>query len=212
MQIIDLDNWLRKKHFEFFNSMDYPHFNVCARVDVTIAKHWIHENDLSIFKSMLYFIVRAANHIDALRMRIRGTSVVLHEHVHPSFTVLADNEIFGFAYTDYSEDFKKFYSSTDVAIKHAKENISLKDEPGRDDYLFLSCLPWINFTSISHPIHLNPVDSVPRLTWGKITEEGTRITMPISVQAHHAVVDGMHIGQFFNHLQGLLDQPAIIFS
>ena len=37
-----------------------------------------------------------------------------------------------------------------------KKDPSLEDEAGRDDYLFLTCLPWLSFTSVTHAMHLKP--------------------------------------------------------
>jgi chloramphenicol O-acetyltransferase type A len=36
--------------------------------------------------------------------------------------------------------------------------------------------------------------------------------MPLSVQGHHAVVDGLHVGRFYDAFQKLLDQPALLFE
>jgi chloramphenicol O-acetyltransferase type A len=32
--------------------------------------------------------------------------------------------------------------------------------------------------------------------------------MPVSVEVHHALVDGIHVGRFFEIYQGYLDEPA----
>ena len=34
--------------------------------------------------------------------------------------------------------------------------------------------------------------------------------MPLSVQAHHALVDGVHMGRYFEIMQAYLDQPQRI--
>lgn len=33
-----------------------------------------------------------------------------------------------------------------------------------------------------------------------------KVMIPISVQAHHSFVDGLHIGQFVEHLQKFLNE------
>ena len=55
---------------------------------------------------------------------------------------------------------------------------------------------------------MNPVDSIPRISWGKYFEESGKIKLPLSVQAHHALVDGIHVGQYFNTIQEILDDPV----
>ena len=39
------------------------------------------------------------------------------------------------------------------------------------------------------------MDSVPRLAWGCFEERGKRLVMPLNVQAHHALIDGIHIAK-----------------
>ncbi len=34
----------------------------------------------------------------------------------------------------------------------------------------------------------------------------------MSVQGHHALMDGVHMGMFFAQIQELLDQPAVLES
>ena len=52
---------------------------------------------------------------------------------------------------------------------------------------------------------MNPVDSIPRIAWGKFFSKGDRIKMPLSVQIHHALADGIHVGRYFNLVQEYLD-------
>jgi chloramphenicol O-acetyltransferase type A len=85
--------------------------------------------------------------------------------------------------------------------RHAKEHLTLQDKSGQDDLLFMTALPWVSFTSFTHPMNLNPVDSIPRFAWGKFFHEGETIKIPLSVQAHHALADGVHIGRFYEELQ-----------
>ncbi|TLN02146.1 chloramphenicol acetyltransferase, partial [bacterium] len=88
----------------------------------------------------------------------------------------------------------------------------LSDEPGQDDLLFMTSVPWVTFTSILHPIHMHPADSVPRIAWGRfVTREG-RTWMPVAVQAHHALLDGLHVGRYYQRIQELFDHPEAFLS
>lgn len=208
MRIIDLDIWERKDHFHFFKGLDYPHFSIGANLDITRFYQFTKENDLPFFISFLYAATKTANLIPEFRYRIRGGQVIEHEMVHPSFTVLTSQEVFTFCTVDYLENYREFKESTSKAIAAAKDNVNLKDEPGRDDLLYITCIPWISFTSVTHPIHMNPVDSIPRIAWGKYFEENGKIKMPLSVQGHHALIDGFHVGQYFNEMQEIMDGSA----
>jgi len=93
-------------------------------------------------------------------------------------------------------------------VDEVRQHPTLEDEPGSDNLLFMSSIPWISFSQITHPIHMHPVDSVPRITWGKYFIESGRMKMPLSIQVHHGLMDGVHVGRFFIHTQEYLDDPS----
>ena len=209
MKTIDQATWCRRKTYRFYRNLDYPHYNVCADADITGLQHQCERSGTSLFKAVLYGVTLAANAIEEFRCRIRGSEIVVHDRVHPSFTVLTEDNLFSFSEAAFCEDMKAFFRRTDEAISHARENPYLEDDPGRDDFLFISCLPWVRFTSISHPIHMRPVDSVPRISWGKFSAGKDRMAMPLSIQVHHGLADGYHVGQFFNRFQEWADRVEI---
>jgi len=73
--------------------------------------------------------------------------------------------------------------------------------------LFITGIPWISFTGLLHPIKLEPTDSVPRIAYGKFFQEGDLLKMPLGVQAHHALIDGIHVGRFYEFVQDCLNNP-----
>jgi len=208
MKFIDLESWSRKDHYNYFKQLDYPHFNICGNLDITVFYQYIKENQLPFFISVLYAATKTANSIKEFRFRIRGEQVIEHEIVSPSFTVMTEGEVFSFCTSNFTMDFQDYKMNTQREIEKVKSNISIEDEPGRDDLLYITSIPWISFTNITHPIQMNPVDSIPRISWGKFFEENGKIKLPFSVQAHHALVDGIHIGQYFTMIQELMDKPA----
>jgi chloramphenicol O-acetyltransferase type A len=201
----------RRKHFDFFHRMDQPHFNVCAPVDITVLLSHIRSSELPFTLTIVYCISRIANEIPEFRWRIREGSVWEHERVHPSFTVnTRASDVFSFCHVPFDPGFTTFLQNGRSRIEQMQHHPSFEDEDGREDLLFLSSFPWVAFTSVMHPMHYAPADSVPRIAWGKYHQEAGRTKMPLSVQAHHGLVDGRHVGHFFNQLQLLFDQPARI--
>ncbi|NFO05016.1 chloramphenicol acetyltransferase [Clostridium botulinum] len=177
-------------------------------IDITKFYKYIKENELPFFISILYASTKTANSIKEFKLRIRGDKVIEHETVNPSFTIITDEEVFSFCRSNYTDNFNEFKTNTLKEIEKVKNNISIEDEPGQDDLLYITSIPWVSFTNITHPIQMNPVDSIPRIAWGKYFEEGGNIKLPISVDVHHALVDGVHIGQYFNIIQEIIDNPA----
>ncbi|MBN2554338.1 MAG: chloramphenicol acetyltransferase [Anaerolineales bacterium] len=208
MKIVALDTWPRRKHFAVFGKLDYPHFNVCAPVDITETRTVVKEQSGSINHAIVYVLARAANELEPFRLRIRGDQVVEHETVQPSITVLSDGDLFSFCTISYCAGFARFCAAAvEMITRRESENV-LEDEPGQDDLIFMTGLPWIAFTSIVHPIHMHPADSIPRIAWGKFDTRNGRVAMPLSVQVHHGLMDGIHVGTYFQHVQALFDHPA----
>ena len=210
MRTIDMQTWSRREHYEKFNAFDHPHFGMCANVDLTSFYLLLKQHGYSITVGIVYVISRAANAIPEFRYRIRAGEVVEHEIVHPSITLLTGDDLFSFCTMEYIEDFTTFAVRAAEQIAFVKVYPTLKDEPGRDDFLFMTALPWVSFTSFRHPMHLQPADSVPRFAWGKFFEDGKRLKMPLDVQGHHALMDGIHMGRFFAKVQDYLDHPDFV--
>ena len=123
-----------------------------------------------------------------------------------------DEDLFTFCTIDYIEDFSEFAARAAERIAYVKEHPTLKDESGQDDLLFMTALPWVSFTSFMHPMQLHPADSVPRFAWGKLFEEGEFLKMPLSVQGHHALMDGIHMARFYAEVQDYLHHPGLVLG
>lgn len=209
MHILNQETWSRKAHFERFMSYEFPHFGLCANVDITVFMEFLKKNGLRFYVPMLYAATRAANQIPAFRYRIRGKDVVVHDVVHPSSTLLLEDDTFCYAFTPYEQDFLTFVKTASALLDAAKDAPTVQDEPSVDDRLYFTSLPWVSFTGIMHPMTADRQDSVPRLAFGKFFEQGGKMYLPVSVQAHHALMDGVHLGQFYTQMQELLNHPKV---
>jgi chloramphenicol O-acetyltransferase type A len=207
MRYIDLQTWPRRKHFEVYNAFDYPHINLCANVEITALHAFVKQRALSLNITLVYLFARVANAIPEFRYRIREGQVVEHEVVHPSSTIMTEGDLFSFCTIPYVEGYATFAERAERIIARLSEHPKLEDEPGQDDLLFMTGIPWVSFTSLQHPIHMHPVDSVPRISWGKFFPERTALKMPLSVQVHHALMDGVHLGRYYMQVQDYLDRP-----
>lgn len=212
MKTINITTWKRKDHYNLYRNLDFPYLNITTNVDITNLYSWSKVNQVSLFSCIAFLTTHAANNISELRLRIRGDQVVEHSLVHPSFTVLTDDETFGFATIQYSPEFSFFYQNVKQGIDSTKSDPTIHDEPGRDDLIFLTTFPWASFTQVSHPVPIHPPDSFPRITWGKYFEQGSNRLMPLSLFANHALVDGLHVGKFFELVQNWMNIPETILS
>lgn len=211
MRVIELEAWPRREHFQRFRGFNHPHFGMCANVDVTAFYPAVKQRGASFTVALVYVLARAANAIPEFRYRIRGDQVIEHEVVRPSITLLTGEDLFSFCSFEYLEGFAEFAARAAETMASVKAHPTVADEPG-DDMLFMTAIPWVSFTSFQHPMRLHPADSVPRFAWGKIFEEGESRKMPLSVQGHHALMDGIHVGRYYLHVQDDLNRPELVLG
>lgn len=211
MRYIDMQTWPRRDLFKLFNSFDHPHFGMSANVDLTAFRPAVKQRGYPISLAITYVISRAANAIPEFRYRIRGDDVVEHDVVHPSITVATDNGLFCFCDFEYVEDLSTFVARAAERTAYVRTHPCLEDQRG-DEQLYMTAIPWVSFTAFLHPLHLHPPDSIPRFAWGKFFQEGELLKMPLGVQGHHALMDGMHVGQFYTGLQEYLDHPDLVLG
>ncbi|MFN2239720.1 MAG: CatA-like O-acetyltransferase [Thermoanaerobaculia bacterium] len=196
---IDIERWSRRDHYRFFRAFERPHFSVCAEVDVTRAWESSRAGGKGAFTiAMLWALLRAVNEVEAFRLRFRADgSLWLHDRVGLGPTVLRDDGTFGFARLPYAEDRAAFVDHAAIELARARGETGLRsDDPSQDDVVFQSTLPWIRFTSFTNAIPHRD-DSIPRIVFGKFVREGEKVTMPVAVEVHHAVVDGRDVGECF---------------
>lgn len=206
---LDLETWPRRSLFEFYRHFDKPYFNVCTRLDVTNLLSALNtRQDISVSLAYHYFALRTANEIEPFRYRLREGKAVVHEVIHGGTTVLLPDESFGLAYFDYDPDFATFYEGASRAVAEALgRGGGLKLEETDDDRLHFTTIPWISFTSFSHARNWKREDSATKIAFGKFAKEDDRTWLPISVEVHHALMDGLHVGRFLEQMQNALLSP-----
>ena len=201
MRVVDIETWERRDHFRLFQSYSHPYFSICADVEVTRLVAECETTGESFFARFLYSVMKTINSIPEFRYRIRGDSVVLHDVVHPSYTVMTAEHLFRFVTTRYDADLNTFLLRVRQDIDVSKSKVDLSDAPGVDDLIYVSSLRWVSFTSVTHPYDAAHPDSFPRITWGKHRLSEGRRWIPVSVMAHHGLCDGEHAARFYELLQ-----------
>lgn len=43
-------------------------------------------------------------------------------------------------------------------------------------------------------------------------QDGDSLKMPLAVEVHHALIDGVHVGKFYIKVQDYLQQPEIVLG
>ena len=209
MKHIELETWKRKEHFNFFYKADYPQYNVCLDIDVSRFLNFTKKAGISFYYAMIFSVIRVVNAMDNFRYRIREGKIVLHDIVYPSFTDMNKDEnedLFKVVTLEMRDNIIDFAKYAKEASRNQNYFFEFGKPAGRDDLVYITCLPWISFTHISHTVTLNKNDSVPRISWGKYYKQGDRILLPFSVQVHHALADGYHVAMYVQKLQAFINE------
>lgn len=194
MHQVDFETWPRYKHYQIFTGMDYPHLSISFNVDVNplIGK------SKNLFSTMLFLIHRTCEEVPEFKYRIENDGKVFYyDQLDISFNILAKDGLFSNHRMAPNHNYAQFSDAVQVAINEKSQKGQIEIDPDQKQNLIVtSYVPWVSFMGLREPI-INKNDSIPRITWGKYTPDGQ---LPISIQAHHGLIDGVHVGNFFNIL------------
>lgn len=202
---LNIDTWERKEHYNFFKGFEEPFWAIVVNLDCTNAYLYCKENGLSFFIYYLYQSLKVANKIAPFKHRIIDDKVIEFDVINGSITTLRANKTFGFSHLDYFDDFLQFQTNAKKEIEKTKNTTGLNLSPPREDVIHYTSTPWAKFTSVSHPKKSSSGDSLPKIVFGKMTDNHAKKEMPVSIQVHHALVDGFHVGKYIEAFQLLLN-------
>jgi len=211
-EYLDVEKWPRRQLFDFFIKYTNPYFNVCAQVDVTHLKEFVKKRGIKISLAVHYFALRVANEIEPFRYRLKDGKVLVYDVVHGGTTVLMPDETFVYAYFEYQRNFENFVKGMGTAVDEVRNGTGELKPTMRDDVIYHTTLPWIAFTSFAHARTPGRGDSIPRIVFGKFTSDNDRLLMPISVEVHHALMDGLHVGRFLSRFEEAVAAPATFIN
>lgn len=186
-------------------------------MDVTKLVLYAKEHKHSFFIDLLYIVTMSLNSIEEMRMRIVDGKVVLHDTVNPTYTVMTKAGVYENCKHIMSEDYTTFYNRAAESIDKAKnsENIegNYNDSNLFDEY-YITCGPWLDFVSISHPLPDNNISSlsVPRVGWSKYTLENDKYMLTLNITVSHTLVDGYPLSKTFIAIQNMLNSVADVLK
>jgi chloramphenicol O-acetyltransferase type A len=204
VQVIDINTWNRKPHFEHFIALKDPYFAVTIPFDVTKAYHISKTSKISFFGKYLHDCMKAINAIDEFKLRIVDNKVIKYDTINASSTLMRANNIFSFTYIEFDEDLNQFLKH----INAEKNRIETSNDlyPLRNDQACIHCsvLPWLNFSGHKEPVS-GVLESVPKLAFGQATKINNRLVMNVAIAVNHALADGYHVGLFSEKFQEYLN-------
>ena len=201
--VIDLESWPRKQHFAFFKEFSLPYFNVCVSLDMAALYEQCKSAPYSFFHSYIFLTIEACHDYAPMRQRIIDSCPIQLSTVRASVVELADDDTLRFSYFEKHDSIQRF---SEHALQVAKES---KGQPffseafaateGQPDLIHISVLPWLNFTGFSHAVSEGHGLGIPKLVFGQYDKRTGKI--PLSIDVHHALMDGLHVARFVQILQ-----------
>jgi chloramphenicol O-acetyltransferase type A len=205
--LLDIENWNRKEHFSFFKQMEEPFFGATVNIDCTKAYETAKALNASFFIYYLHKTLVAVNTIETFRYRISDDKIFVYDQINGSATIGREDGTFGFSLIEYNADFTVFKKTAITEIERIQNTTGLFTRTfENDNVIHFSAMPWLNFTSLSHARSYTFPDSCPKISFGKmmVAENGKR-TMSMSIHVHHGLMDGLHVGQFVDYFQELMN-------
>ncbi len=206
--ILDLKNWNRKEHFEFFNSMEEPFFGMTFKIDCSKAFLEAKAKNISFFAVYLHKILLAVNAIEPFRYRIIEKDIFVFDKINASATIGRPDKTFGFSQIEFDPNFDIFSNNLAAEIARIQTTTGLFTRAfDQSNLIHFSAVPWVNFTSVSHARSFKLADSCPKINVGKMTVSKKGIhKIAISVHVHHGLMDAISVGEFAYLLQKLMNE------
>lgn len=203
---IDMEKWDRKENYEWFTTKNRCKINMTMNVDVTNLVKIIKQNKLRCYPTFTYIASMVINKHDEFKMNYdESGNLGVYDIIHPRYPIFHESdEKISILWTEYSEDFKVFYSSfiSDIEKYGEKRSMAVKGKfpPNCFD---MSSLPWSSFTSFDCPPTHDVVWLPPFVMVGRFFESNDKMLLPVSISVHHATCDGYHVSRFFSEFQNL---------
>ena len=207
VETIDKSTWNRRDIYEMFSREREPFYEITFPVDVTNLKTYVKKHKLSFHFSCVYLAIQAINEVDAFLLKIHGDEIVRLDKLHPGSTDSdANSDVFHYV-TLYVNGTMEEY------CRRVKETADMTgffrgDPCAQEEMVFFTVLPWISFTGLRNVPPSHRDDSIPRVSFGKYTCTDGKLMMPCAVLANHRLVDGQHVGQFYEKFQKKIDELA----
>lgn len=205
-KIIDSSTYKRKAHLDYFMSMVRPQVSITAMIDVTVLKQFCKQNNYSFFLTFMHIVDLSAEVIPEFRQRLHklddGTFEI-REYIEcpTSHTESTKDELYCYCAIHHHMPFNEYIKKATILQKEAREKGSLEEDNDIEAFFFSTCIPWIHYTDVVHPT-VDQYDSNPRFSWGKFEENSQgKLLMPLTVMAHHGLVDGIHLGKFYTNIE-----------
>ena len=206
MKEFDVENWNRKAQYNFFKTYEDPFFNITANLEVTNLYKYCKQHNLSFSLACLYVAIKSVNEITEFKLRFKNDKVYLFDTVNIGSTILNDDLTFSFCDFEFQPTISAFDIMGKIVLENHKNGIVFNVEQNDLAIIHCSTIPWISFTGFKHARRGNEgSQGIPKLVFGKLFNENKIQKIPFSVEVHHALMDGYHVGLLYKKMQQFIE-------
>ena len=204
---IDFKTWPRYQHYLFFKDYEMPRFNMTFPLDVTNLYNVGKAKGYRFYFSLMHLVIMTLNQIENFRYRLENGKVSDQPIEYVSFTdLMEEKNLFKMVFTKFNLDYPTFEKTALESSQKQGELLIQMDKEATLNTIYVTSFPWARFTHFTHATKLSATDSVPRISWSQYLEENGKKLLNFSVEVHHGLVDGYHVGLLINQLQKRLNE------
>lgn len=202
---IDMESYERKAHFEYFSSMPDPTVGLTVKVDVTKLVSFCKMKKCSFYMAMTHIACIAANKVPELRRRTKDGGIIEYTECGSSHIEPRSDGSYCYCTLWHNMNWDEFIPYAEKCRERAKQG-GIEEDEAVDALYFVTTVPWLHYEQVSMPVPC-PINDNPSFCWGKWEADYTgRKMMPFSLFVNHALMDGIHIAEFYRILQEELDR------
>ena len=206
--MIDMENYPRRAHFDYFRSLQNPMMGVTVNVDVTALHAFCQARGCSFYLAFMHLAARAANAVPELRRRIHDGGIVEYDDCGTSHVELLEDGTYGYCTLFHGMDWDAYLPYAEAARRRCRKSGSIEEDDDVEGLYFITSLPWLRYTQLIQPT-AGGDESNPRISWGKFeADHRGRLMLPVTLLVHHALVDGLQLAQFYQNLDREVDALA----
>ena len=204
-KVIDRDIYYRKGVFRHFSEDCKCSTSITARIDVTDLVAYSRKTETKFYINFLYILSKVLNSREDYRMGYlrQSDELICYDVINPTQYVFhEDTETCTTVYTEYCEDYEKFYAAAVQDIEKAKKTRAYGlDMANHPNWFDASFIPWLSYDSMHLELPDGYLHFAPIINWGKYREENSRLVMPVTVRLNHAIADGFLVANVFRLIE-----------
>lgn len=204
-KVVDMEKYYRKGVYRHFTEDCKCSVSITNKVDVTELVEFSKKTNTKFYVNFLYVLSKVLNSREDYRMQYlyEKQQLVIFDKVNPVHYVFhEDTETCTVVYTEFQEDYQKFYQQCVLDIEKVKQTRGYGlDSVNHPNYFDASYISWLSYESLHIELPDGYLHFMPIVNWGRYQEENGRYVMPVSVRMNHAAADGYLVAKVFRLLE-----------